>query len=166
MKLITAALALACTTTAQAQMTQGWYLRAIAARESALTAQADAEVMSAQAVFELGTLADRVARLRSGNILSQDDLDHIDLSGEYVAHWKMQAAIQRAGQAWTVAEADWRRIWTSADRKPEKVIRQFDAAELIYVDALTQSLDCLASIEAKNHWLDDHRDRLDEMGFK
>jgi len=166
MRILTAALIIACTTSAEAQLTRGWYLRAINAREAALTAQADAEVMASEAVFELGVLQDRVARLRSGNVLSQANLDHIDLAGEYVAQWELQAAIQLADRAWTVAESDWLRIWTASDRQPEKVIRQFNAAELLYGDALTQALDALASIEAKNHWLDDHLDRLEEMGWK
>lgn len=167
MRTVTAVLTLACTASAQDQMSRAEFFRVRDARESAQTRRADSEVMAADAVFALGQLMERVNRLRSGNILSQTDVDYLDLDGECRTHYELQRAVRWADQGWQVAEDDWAAMWAVRPcGSPGKMIRQFDAAGLLYVGSLTRALDCLESIEAKNHWLDDHRDRLDEMGFK
>ncbi len=161
MRLLTVALILSSTNSASAQISH-WYWRIWDARDTALTGQADAEVQSSEAVYQLGVLVGRVDRLRSGNILSAADVEHLDLTGEFESAWRVAESLRRADQAWRIAEAGWQRVGAYR-MDPDGLIRKYAAAALLYMEAMILALDHLDSIEERQHWLNDHLDRLNDM---
>jgi hypothetical protein len=166
MRLITAALLITCTSPAQAQSPLGWYRRVQAARDAAMTAQADAEVMTSDAVVEFGWLRERVFKLWSAGALTAAEVDAIDLAGEHVRQWELHHAIVASVQTFGVAESSWRRAWSICEHgQPGGLVLQFEAARVRYEDTLGLSVDSLEWIEAKNHWLDDHMESIADDGW-
>ena len=166
-QLITAALLITGTASAQAQSQLDWYGRVYAAREAALTSQADTNVMSADAVVEFGVLRERVFRLWSAGALSRAHVDAIDLAGEYVRQSELHHAVVTSVQSFQVAESSWRRVWSICENgQPGGLVLQYEAARIEYEAALALSVDSLEWIEAKNHWLDDHMESIADDGWK